>query len=375
MAMAGANVIKIEPEEGEHLRRRPHARGVTEPLAVLNANKRSLVLDLKSDAGRDVLLQLVRTADVLVENFAPGVMERLRLDENALRAANPQLVIASGSGYGADGAYRDYTAMDLTVQAMAGVIAITGHPDQAPVKAGPAVADFFAGTHLYGAIVTALYQRRLTGEGCNVEVAMMDALLPSLMSTLGLYKTGSKQNLRTGNGHGGLMIAPYNVYQAQDGGVAILAVSEQHWQSLGAVFEAPELVTDPRFIDKMSRVKHRIELDVAIGALALKFTKKTLFERLAAARIPSAPVRELEEVINDEHLHARGMLNWTEHPVYGRMLGMGSPLRFGGYAGPEQMPSHELGADSREVLGELAGIGEEKFGELARAGAFGGAMK
>ena len=372
MAMAGANVIKIEPEEGEHLRRRPHARGATEPFAVLNANKRSLVLDLKSDAGREVLLELVRTADVLVENFAPGVMKRLRLDEDTLRTVNPRLVIASGNGYGADGAYRDYTAMDLTVQAMTGVIAVTGHPDQAPVKAGPAVADFFAGTHLYGAIVTALYQRRVTGEGCNVEVAMMDALLPSLMSTLGLYKAGSKQNLRTGNGHGGLMIAPYNVYQAQDGGVAILAVSDQHWDSLGSVLDCPELVTDQRFADKMSRVKNRIALDTTIGELAQKFTKKQLFERLVAARIPSAPVRELEEVINDEHLHARGMLSWTEHPVYGRMLGMGSPLRFAGYAGPESIPSHELGADNREVLAELVGIDPQKYEALARAGAFGG---
>lgn len=372
MAMAGADVIKIEPKDGEHLRRRPHARGATEPFAVLNANKRSLVLDLKSDAGRQVLLKLVRTADVLVENFAPGVMNRLHLDEETLRAENPGLVIASGNGYGAEGAYRDFTAMDLTVQAMAGVVSVTGHPDQPPVKAGPAIADFFGGVHLYGAIVTALFQRQATGLGCNVEVAMMDAVIPSLMSNLGLHRSGSRRNLRTGNAHGGLLVVPYNVYPVQDGGVAILAVSDAHWVALVHALDCPELVDDPRFSEKSNRVKNRVELDARISELTMKFNKEDLFERLIAARVPSAPVRDLDEVINDKHLHARGMLKWIEHPAYGRMLAMGSPLRFQGWGGPDDVASHELGADSREVLAQLAGITEAEFDELTQAGAFGG---
>ena len=161
MAMAGADVVKIEPPDGEHLRRRPNSGGTTEPFAVLNANKRSLVLDLKTDVGRQVLLELVRKADVLVENYAPGVMARLNLGADTLHQTNPRLVIASGNGYGAEGAYRDFTAMDLTVQAMSGVLSVTGHPDQEPVKAGPAIADFFGGIHLYGAIVTALYNGQI----------------------------------------------------------------------------------------------------------------------------------------------------------------------------------------------------------------------
>lgn len=371
MAMAGAEVIKIEPEGGEHLRRRPNARGATEPFAVLNANKRSLVLDLKAEAGRQVLLELVAKADVLVENYAPGVMDRLNLSSKTLHEVNPRLVIASGSGYGAEGAYRDFTAMDLTVQAMAGVMSVTGFPDQEPVKAGPAIADFFGGVHLYGAIVTALYKRQRTGRGSCVEVAMMDALIPSLMSNLGMHKIGEQQNLRTGNGHGGLLVVPYNVYPVQDGGVAILAVSEQHWLALGDVLECPELITDPRFAEKSGRVKNRVALDARIAALTIKFTKKALFDRLVAARVPSAPVRNLEEVIHDEHLHARGMLKWTDHPVYGRMLAMGSPLRFSDYQGAESTPSHELGADSREILAQLAQVSDSRFEELSRAGAFG----
>lgn len=372
MAMAGAEVIKIEPEGGEHLRRRPHARGATEPFAALNANKRSLLLDLKTEAGRQVLLELVPKADVLVENYAPGVMDRLNLDSKTLHAVNPRLVIASGSGYGAEGAYRNFTAMDLTVQAMAGVMSVTGFPDQEPVKAGPAIADFFGGVHLYGAIVTALYKRQRTGLGSCVEVAMMDALIPSLMSNLGMHRVGEPQNSRTGNGHGGLLVVPYNVYPAQDGGVAILAVSDQHWLALGDVLECPQLITDPRFAQKSERLKNRVALDATIAEHTIKFTKQALFDRLVAARVPSAPVRNLEEVINDRHLHSRGMLKWTDHPVYGRMLSMGSPLRFSDYQGPESIPSRELGADTREILAELAQLSDSRFEELSRAGAFGG---
>jgi formyl-CoA transferase len=143
LAQAGATVIKVEPPRGEHLRARKRAPGITEPFAVLNANKRSVVLDLKSEAGVEVLLSLVEKADVLVENFAPGVMDRLGLSEARLREHNARLILASGSGYGSTGPYRDYPAMDVTVQAMAGVLAVTGMPDGSPVKAGPAVSDFF----------------------------------------------------------------------------------------------------------------------------------------------------------------------------------------------------------------------------------------
>jgi formyl-CoA transferase len=196
---------------------------VTEPFAVLNANKRSVALDLKNPAGIEVFLELASKADVVVENFAPGVMDRLGLGDAQLRARNPQLIIASGSGYGSRGPYRDYPAMDVTVQAMTGVLAVTGFPDGGPVKAGPAVSDFFGGVHLYGAIVTALYRRALTGVGSSVEVAMMSAVYPSLLSNLGLAREGVKATRRTGNRQGGLNMAPYNVYPTSDGAISAVA--------------------------------------------------------------------------------------------------------------------------------------------------------
>ena len=183
-AQAGADVIKVEPKGGEHLRRRGVVGGAALPFAMLNANKRSVSLDLKNPQGRDLLIEMVRRADVLVENFAPGVMERLGLGVEAMHKINPRLVYAQSSGYGQEGLYRDYPAMDLTVQAMSGIMDITGFPEREPVKAGPALCDFFAGVHLYGGIVTALLDRERTGRGphrrgrdarCGLRVALLHA--------------------------------------------------------------------------------------------------------------------------------------------------------------------------------------------------------
>ena len=152
MAMGGANVIKIEPREGEHLRIRAELGGAALPFAMLNSNKQSVALDLKTDEGRKLFLAMAAKADVVVENFAPGVTERLGIGPEVLQKLNPRLIYASSSGYGRSGPYKDYPAMDLTVQAMCGVMSITGFPDRPPVKAGPALCDFFAGIHLYGGI-------------------------------------------------------------------------------------------------------------------------------------------------------------------------------------------------------------------------------
>ena len=184
MAQAGAEVIKVEPKGGEHLRRRGVVGGAALPFAMLNANKRSVSLDLKNPQGRDLLIEMVKRADVLVENFAPGVTERLGLGVEAMHKINPRLVYAQSSGYGQEGLYRDYPAMDLTVQAMSGIMDITGFPEREPVKAGPALCDFFAGVHLYGGdrhraarsrAHRARPHRRSRDARCGLCVARLDA--------------------------------------------------------------------------------------------------------------------------------------------------------------------------------------------------------
>src|SRR5579862_9929147 len=185
MAKAGADVIKVEPIEGEPARRRGKVGpGALVPFVMLNSNKRGVTLNLKTDAGRDLLIRMATQSDVLVENFAPGVMDRLGVGWTALSAANPRLIYASGSGFGLSGPDRDNLAMDLTVQAMSGVMSVTGFPDGPPLKAGPALVDFLSGTHLYAAVMTALFERSRTGKGRLVEVAMQEVVFPTLASNL-----------------------------------------------------------------------------------------------------------------------------------------------------------------------------------------------
>ena len=368
LATAGARVIKVEPPGGESLRRRGVVGGAALPFAMLNACKESLALDLKTEAGKDVLRRLALKADVLVENFAPGVMERLELGADTLHAANPRLVYAQSSGFGSSGPYRDYPAMDLTVQAMAGVMSITGFPDRPPVKAGPAVCDFFAGVHLYGAIVTALYERERTGVGRRVEVAMLDAVYPSLSSSLGLhFGSGGDVPPRTGNRHGGLAEAPYNVYPASDGYIAIICVGDAHWRSLLAAMGRTDLGADPRFASLKERVAHIEDVDALVSAWTAPQGKEALFAHLQAHRVPCAPVRNLHEVVNDPHMHARGSLHWQDHPELGRIVVPHSPLRFAGAEQRPLEPSRTLGADADALLQEL-GLQPDAIAALRRDG-------
>jgi formyl-CoA transferase len=306
---------------------------------------------------------------VLVENFAPGVLDRLGVGAAALQEINPRLIYAQSSGYGTTGPYRDYPAMDLTVQAMSGVMSITGFPDRPPVKAGPALCDFFAGVHLYGAITTALYERERTGVGRRVEVAMLDAVYPSLGSSLGLhFDTKGDVPPRTGNRHAGLAEAPYNVYPAADGHIAILCVSETHWKSLLRVMERNDLASDPRFGSLADRVRHIELVDEMISSWTRTRPKQELFEALMANRVPCAPVRNLTEVVNDPHLHARGMLQWQDHPELGRIVVQHSPLRFAGDPQRPLEPSHTLGADTDRVLEERVGLTPEQISDLKARG-------
>ncbi len=352
--MAGAEVIKIEPPGGEHLRRRNATGGAALPFAMLNANKRLITLNYKEARGRDLLMRLLRSADVLVENFRPGVTTALGLDREAVRLVNPRLIYASTSGFGEDGPYRDYAAMDLTIQALSGVIASTGFPDGPAVKAGPAFGDFSAGVHLYASIVSALLHRERTGEALSPEVSMLEAMYPPLASNLAAAAGSPSGHMsRTGNRHGGLSLCPYNVYPASDGQIAIICNHDRHWQKLATALGRPDLRDDPRYATMAGRVADMERLDAEIGAETIKFGKEALFALLNAAGVPSGPVRDLPEVMADpQHRHS-GMLQTMEHPEYGPMVLPQSPLRYRGKARTDYRPSGRLGTDNADVWGEL----------------------
>jgi len=369
MAMAGAEVVKIEPHGGEHLRVRAGLGGAALPFAMLNGNKKSATLNLKTDRGRELFLRMVRSADVLVENFAPGVTERLGIGPDVLQEINPRLIYASSTGYGRSGPYRDYPAMDITVQAMSGVMSITGFPDSPPVKSGPALCDFFAGIHLYAGIATALYERERTGKGRLVEVSMQEAVYASLSSNLALYHgSGGKVPVRTGNRHGGLAESPYNVYPASDGFVAIICNNNRHFHALLKAMGREDLKDDPRFQDLKTRVAHIDEVDDLVSQWTRQRTKAALVEILLAHRVPHAPVRDLNEVINDPHMHQRGSLRWIDHPQYGRIVVQNSPIRYEGLPPMPPVPSSPLGAQNRDVYCAWLGVSEQELDELRQDG-------
>lgn len=367
LAMAGARVIKIEPREGDHLRRRGVVGGAALPFAMLNSNKACVTLNLKHERGRELLLEMARRGDVLVENFAPGTMERLGLGCERLLADNARLIYAAGSGYGRSGPYRSYPAMDLTVQAMSGVMSVTGFPDRPPVKAGPAICDFFGGVHLYGAIVTALFERERTGRGRVVEVSMLESVYGSLSSNLGLWwGAGAEAAGRTGNRHGGLAESPYNVYPTKDGFIAIICVGEQHWRNLIEAMGRDDLRDDPRFQSLKTRVENMDAVDEIVAEFTSGYEKQELFELLLEHRVSSAPVRTLDEVANDPHLHARGALQWLDHPELGRIVVPHSPLRFEDSELLPLSPSGRLGGSNREIYGGWLGLEAAELERLQR---------
>ena len=370
MAKAGADVVKVEPLAGEPMRARAaSSRGAGIPIAMLNSNKRGLSLNLKTEQGKLLLKELVREADILLENFTPDVMEKLGVGWSVLREINPRLIYASGTGYGLSGPDRDAMAMDLTIQATSGMMSVTGFPDGPPMKCGAAVVDFLSGIHLYGAVMTALYERSVTGRGRLVEVAMQEAAFPALASNLGmLYSQAGAVPPRTANRHGGLSVCPYNVYEARDGHIAINCVKEVHWQGLLAIMGREDLAEDPRYLSNKARVANMTETDALVEAWSRTLDRAEIMARARERRLPVAAVRDLVEVVNDPHMHERGMLEWLDHPEYGRIVVPTSPLRYHGADSIPTVPSPTVGQHNAEVLGEWLGLSGEAVADLRSAG-------
>src|SRR5215831_8613897 len=234
-------------------------------VAMLNQNKFAIALNLKHERGRELLFRMAERADVLLENFSPGTLDDLGVGWSVLRELNPRLVYATGTGFGISGPDRDNLAMDLTIQAASGIMSVTGAPDGPPMKAGPTLVDFMGGIHLYGAILTALFEREKSGEGRLVEVAMQEAVYPSLAASFEYYHRTGKPPPRTGNRQAGLSTAPYNVYPCADGHAAIHIVTEGHWRNLLKTMGREELTDDPRFRTNADRIAHMDETDALVS--------------------------------------------------------------------------------------------------------------
>jgi CoA:oxalate CoA-transferase len=369
LAKAGAFVIKIEPPRGEPGRRRAEpGKSTTLPFAMLNQNKHAVTLNLKHERGCELLFRMVERADVLLENFSPGTMDELGVGWSRLHEINPRLIYATGTGFGISGPDRDNLAMDMTIQAASGIMSVTGFPDGPPVKAGPTLVDFMGGIHLYAGIVTALYDRDRSGEGRLVEVAMEEAVWPTLAASYDYYYRTGEIPPRTGNRQSGLNSAPYNVYATADGHAAIHVVTEAHFQNLLKAMGREDLAGDPRFATNAARVANMDETDRLVEAWTRTLDKMTVFARTKEYRIPCAPVRTAPEVMNDRHMHERGMLARIDHPELGEIVVPTTPLRLHGIDPVEPGPSPTIGQHNAEVYGGWLGLSRAEVVELQETG-------
>lgn len=366
MAKAGAEVIKIEPIHGEPTRIRAKVSGgASLPMAMLNVNKKGITLNLKTDQGKAMFKELVKHADVVVENFAPGVMDRLGIGWDVLKEVNPRLIYGTGTGFGISGPDRDNLAMDVTIQASSGIMSVTGTPEGPPLRSGASVVDFLSGVHLYAGIVSALFERTRTGKGRLVEVSMQETAYPTLASNLGLlYRQQGKPSGRVGNRHGGLALAPYNVYEASDGHIAIVCATEHHWQNILKAMGREDLKDDPLTSTNKARVENIQHTDDFVESWTRTLTRDQLFALSKQYSIPAAPVRTLDEVMHDRHMHERGALEWFNDSQLGEIVLPASPIRIHGADKVATVSSPGLGQHNQEIYGGWLGLDQAQLDQL-----------
>ena len=367
LAHHGAEVIKVEAPQGDVLRRMDRSPGgASYPFLMLNANKLGITIDLKQRRGRVVFLQLAEHADVIVENFAAGVVERLGIDYATVRARNPRIVYASGSGFGSSGPYVGAPAMDFTIQALVGAMSITGSPHQPPVKCGPTFIDMLGATHLFAGILLALHERERSGRGQRVEVAMFDAAVPTLLSYLAPFYEFEREMTRSGNRHVVGGATPYNNFSCLDGYVAILCVSDQHWLDLCRVMARDDLAAVERWHSVLGRAAERDAIETEVARWTTPQRRADVARAIAAAGVPSAPVRTISEVGSDPHLFERAVVRETEVAARGTVKVLGTPIKLSAIGEPDLTPPPELGRDTDEVLRRLLGLTDQAIDDLRR---------
>jgi CoA:oxalate CoA-transferase len=368
MAMAGADVIKVEPLTGERTRRRNVSNDPPMNFVMLNSNKRSVTLDLKHPKGVEILKALVKDADVLLENYAPGVMDRLGVGYDVLKEINPRLIYASGTGYGLSGPDRDQLAMDHTVQADGGLMSTTGERDGPPARAGGTPVDFLGGIHLHAGVMQALLGREKTGKGTLVESAMIEALYFVLTSQItNVHRTG-KQAPRRGD-KSGSQTSPYGRYLCKDGKYLVLtAVAESHWDRILTVIGREDLRGNPDYETRLKRYARDDEVNEIIEAWTRLQTRDDAIAALRREKVAAAPVRDVAEVMEDPHMHARGMLKHFQHPDLGDIVLPRSPINLSAYEMSEVEFCPDLGEHNREVLGGLLGMSAAEIDALEEEG-------
>lgn len=353
LADMGADVIKIEhPDGGDTLRSWPPLTdGCSENFASLNRNKRSVTLDLKKAEDADTLRALVRDAEVLVENNRPGVMQRLGLGYEALAAINPALIYCSISAYGQTGPRAGEGGFDLTVQAMSGIMSVTGEPGGAPVKCGVPLADFSAGLYAGFSIVSALHAARKTGQGVHLDVPMLGATLGIAALQTSEYFGSGRDPVALGSAHP--RNAPYRVFRSSDGYFGMAAGNNALWRSVCEVVNRPELLDDARFATPSTRAANQDALLLVLEAEFAHATAVQWLERFREAGVPCAPINSYSQVLADPQVEHMGWVQPLELPNGARTRTFAAPVRFDGQGAPIRRRPPALGEHNEQVLGAL----------------------
>jgi len=363
----GAEVIKIESPDGD-LGRNPSVapyKGASGLFLTLNRNKQSVVLNLKTAAGRRLFHELVKISDVVVDNFRAGVLERLQIDYAALSAINPRIIQCSVTGFGT-GAYKDFPALDLIIQAISGHMAITGEPNRPPARVGIPLADMSGGIYACKGILAALYARERTGRGQRVELSMFDAML-SLLGYIGtMWLTNGELPKPPGSGHD--YTVPWQAFKAADGYIVVATREDSFWRTLCGVLGRPELGADPRFATNAERCRNR---EVLVPALERIFAARTVddwMERLRDAQVPAAPVNHLDGAFGEAPVAERGMILEYDHPDVGRVRVPGNPIKMSEAPDTPSRPAPRLGEHTEKVLRELLHLSNEEIAVLRADG-------
>jgi len=361
LADMGAEVIKIESFAGDQFRQPMEGANFFN----FNRNKRGIALNLKTKEGKEIVLKLAKEADVLLENFVPGAMDRLGLGYEALSRLNPGIVYCSISGFGQSGPFRDRPAYEPVLQAMSGIMDSTGEPDRPPVRIRPAMIDYCTGANSAFAIAAALFAREKTGQGQRIDVALLDVALFSMSPYVTQFIRRGELPERAGSAQpsGGAI----QNFETRDGLIHIVAGPDHMWKNLCNALNLPEVSNDPQYATRQQRAERRFKIAEIINNETRKYTSQELETKLLAVGVACGKVRNIGEIVQESHVQARGILEEVDYPTLGKIVVVKTPLFFSGKSAPFRRRAPMLGENTEEVLKEL-GYSDQEIQDLIKKG-------
>ena len=373
----GAEVIKIEPPEGEMIRDNPprvkngkggpHDRSRSAYFLSLNRNKLGVTLNLKHPKAVKMFKDLLKTADVVLENYAPGVMKRLGIDYPVLKEINPRIILCSISGFGQWGPYSQKTAFDIVAQAAGGLMSVTGMPGSPPIKVGTSIGDLNAAVHAAFAIMAALWYREKSGIGQHVDVSMQEAMVSIMEGAVVRWTVG--QELMQPIGSHNTNESPMAAYRCKDGYIIIGTVGNEHFQRFCRAIGKPEWMDRPEYATKGKRWARKWEMQKEIEGITAQYTVKEVGEMMDRERVANASILNIQQVVDDPHLNERGYFVEVEHPIIGKAKIPGFPFKLSETPGEIDRPSPLVGEHNEEIFAKYLGIGKEEVRKLKEEGA------